>query len=169
MSFSAHYLFAVLLTILSLPTSLWAQSAPKETTKSARGSISGRVTIKGKGVFGVAVALRKFEQGNSTERIPRAITDQDGFYRLTNVAPGTYEVSPSAPAFVPSDLGFQRGKNVLVGEDENVENINFTLVRGGVITGKVTDADGHPVIQQQVSIYRDADFQRQRGPHYRHE
>ena len=161
MSFSAHYLFAVLLTILSLPTSLWAQSPPKETTKSGRGSISGRVTIKDKGVFGVVVALRKFETGNN-ERIPRATTDQDGFYRLTNIAPGSYEVSPSAPAFVSADLGmqrgFQRGKTVLIGEDENVENINFTLVRGGVITGKVTDADGHPVIQQQVYIYRAEDF-----------
>ena len=160
MSFSAHCLFAVLLTILSLPTSLWAQSSPKETTKSARGSISGRVTIKDKGVFGVVVALRKFETGNN-ERIPRATTDQDGFYRLTNIAPGSYEVSPSAPAFVSADLGLQRGKTVLLNEDENVENINFKLTRGGVITGRVTDADGHPVIQQQVYIYRAEDFRPQ--------
>src|SRR6185503_28398 len=73
MSFSAHYLFAVLLTILSLPTSLWAQAALKETTKSVRGSISGRVTLKEKGVFGVAVMVRKSEPGNSTERFPRAM------------------------------------------------------------------------------------------------
>ena len=42
---------------------------------------------------------------------------------------------------------------MVVGEDENVEDINFSLVRGGVITGKVTDADGHPVILQQVSLF----------------
>jgi len=52
MSFSAHRLPAVLLTILSLPTLLWAQPAPKETTKAGRGSISGRVTLKGKGARG---------------------------------------------------------------------------------------------------------------------
>src|SRR3569832_1712263 len=137
MSFSAHNLFAVLLTILSLPTSLWAQSALKDTTKAPHGSVSGRVTLKEKGVFGVAVALRKTDSAN--EQLPRAMTDQDGYYRIANVAPGTYEVSPSAPAFVPSDPREQRGKTVLVGEDENVENINFTLVRGGVITGRVTD------------------------------
>lgn len=163
MSFSAHYLFAILLTIFGLPTSLWAQSAPKQPLRIARGSISGRVTINEKGVFGVAVALRKNEPSNTNERIPRAITDQEGFYRIANIAPGTYEVMPVAPAFVPSDPREQRGKTVLVGEDENVENINFTLMRGGVITGRVTDADGRPVIQQQVSIYRAADFDQRRG------
>lgn len=163
MSFSAHYLFAVLLTIVSLPISLQAQSAPKETLKIARGSISGRVTIKEKGVFGVAVALRKSDPGNAVERIPRAMTDQDGFYRITDVAPGTYDVSPSAPAFVPTEAREPRGKTVLIGENENVENINFTLARGGVITGRVTDADGHPVIAQQVFIYRAGDFEQRRG------
>lgn len=163
MSFSAHYLFAVLLTIVSLPTSLWAQSAPKQTLKIAHGSISGRVMLKEKGVFGVAVALRKLEQSNSNERVARAMTDQDGFYRITDVAPGTYEVSPSVPAFVPTDSREPR-KNVIIGEDENVENIDFKLVRGGVITGRVTDADGHPVIAQRVYIYRAGDFKaQQRG------
>jgi len=159
MSFSAHYLFAVLLTIFSLPTSLAAQSTPK----TPRGSISGRVTLKEKGVFGVAVALRKFETTNAYDRIARAMTDQDGFYRLSNVAPGNYEVSPSVPAFVPAEMRESHGKTVLIGEDENVENINFALVRGGVITGRVTDADGRPVIQQQVFIYRAETLEQRRG------
>src|ERR1041385_3469975 len=126
MSFSAHHLFAVLLTILTLPTSLWAQTAPKETTNTARGSISGRVTLKGKGVFGAAVALRKNEPGwNAYERVPRAMTDQDGVYRFTNIAAGSYELRPVVPAFVPSDDRESRA-TVLLGEDENVENIDFT-------------------------------------------
>jgi len=158
MSFSARHLFAVLLTIFTLPTLLWAQPAPKETTKAGRGSISGRVTLKGKGVFGVAVALRKNQPGwNPYERVPRAMTDHDGFYRLTNVAAGTYEVQPAVPAFVPIDAREARA-TVLLGEDEPVENIDFALARGGVITGRVTDADGRPVVQQQVYIYRAADF-----------
>ena len=159
MSFSAHYLPAVLLTILSLPISLWAQTAPKQTSKAARGSISGRVTIKEKGAAGVVVSLRRNEFGMPLESLPRATTDQDGFYRIANVAAGSYEVLPVAPAFVPADGREQRGKSVLVGEDENIESINFSLVRGGVITGKITDADGRPVIQQQVNVYKSDAFQ----------
>ena len=160
MSSSARYLPAVLLAILSLPTSLWGQAAPKQTTK-ARGSISGRVTLKAKGAEGVVVVLRKSEQMNPFETMRKATTDQDGFYRIADVAPGNYEVQPSAPALVPTDLKESRGEPVLVGEDEDVENINFSLVRGGVITGKVTDADGRPVIQQQVNIFRVEVFEQQ--------
>jgi protocatechuate 3,4-dioxygenase beta subunit len=154
MSFSARYLPAVLLTILSISTSLWAQAVAKQTSKAPRGSISGRVTLKGKGAEGVVVMIRKSEPTNPYEAMQRATTDQDGFYRIANVAPGNYEISPSAPAFVPSDWKEPKSKSVLVGEDENVENIDFALVRGGVITGKVTDADGRPVIQQTVNIFR---------------
>jgi hypothetical protein len=163
MSFSAHCLPAVLLTILSLPTSLWAQTTPKQTTKARQGSISGRVTIKEKSVAGVVVSLRRSDFMNPFEIMPRATTDQDGFYRIANVPPGSYEVSPAAPAFVPADEKEPRGKTVLVGEDEDIENINFALVRGGVITGRVMDADGRPVIQQQVNIFRTEIFEQPQG------
>ena len=163
MSFSARYLPAVLLTILSLPTSLWAQAAPRQTSKAPRGSISGRVTLKGKGAEGVVVMIRKSEPANPYETMQRAATDQDGFYRIANVAAGSYEVFPSAPAFVSTDWKDPKNRSVLVGEDENVENINFALMRGGVITGKVTDADGRPVIQQQVNIFRVEMFEQQQS------
>ena len=54
-----------------------------------------------------------------------------------------------------------RGKSVVVGEEEDIQNINFSLVRGGVITGKITDAQGRAVIQQSVNLYRASDFQQQ--------
>ena len=90
---------------------------------------------------------------NPFEPYLKATTDHDGFYRIANVPPGSYEVAPSAPAFRATSDN-QRAKTVVVGEDENVEGINFSLVRGGVITGKVTDADGRPVILQQVNFFR---------------
>lgn len=164
MSFSAHYLLAVLLAILSLPISLPAQTTPKQTSKTPRGSISGRITIKERGVAGVVVSLRTSDVMNMYERLPRATTDPDGFYRIPNVAPGSYDVTPVAPGFVPANEKEQRSKSVLVGEDENIESINFTLVRGGVITGRVTDADGRAVIQQQVFIYRSDAFDQQSQP-----
>jgi protocatechuate 3,4-dioxygenase beta subunit len=112
------------------------------------------VTIKDKGAAGVVVSLRLGDMFNFREATYlKATTDPDGYYKITNVGPGTFTVTPSAPAFVTADSKDAKVKTVLVGEDENVDGINFTLVRGGVITGRVTDADGRPVIEQQVAIY----------------
>ncbi len=162
MRFSTRYLCTVLLTTLSLPTLLpilvFAQTTTVQTTKSSRSSVSGRVTIKEKGIGGVMVALRKSEVQMPYEPFQKATTDVDGFYRITNVPPGNYEVIPTVPAFVPADRKDPRAKHVLVGDDDTVEGINFALVRGGVITGRVTDADGRPLIQQQVTIFQENAF-----------
>jgi hypothetical protein len=111
---------------------------------------------------GVTVGLRKTNQMTPMEKTYRAITDHEGVYRIANVPAGTYEIAPAAPAYVAAaDANFPRGKNVIVGDDEEVEDINFSLVRGGVITGKITDADGRPLVQQPVYLYRASDFQQQ--------
>jgi protocatechuate 3,4-dioxygenase beta subunit len=153
MSFSGRYLPAVLLAMLSLTISLFAQSTTRQTSKVPRGSVSGRVTIKNKGAAGVVIGIRKSEDFGRLEPLLRGTTDQDGFYRITNVAAGSYSLVPAAPGFVTADSRDMWNKSVIVGEDENVEGMNFALVRGGVITGKVTDADGRPVIEQQVNLY----------------
>ena len=151
MSFSGRYLPAVLLVCFGLTVSLFAQSTTKQTNKTPRGTVSGRITIKDKGAAGVTVGIRKSEDYSGP--FLRATTDQDGFYRITNVAAGSYDAFTSAPGFVNADPNVGWAQSVIVGEDENVEGINFALVRGGVITGRVTDADGRPVIQQQVNLF----------------
>ena len=84
----------------------------------------------------------------------KAITEQDGIYRITEVPAGNYQVAPVAPALVATDFNSfgQRGKALLLSEGENVEGIDFSMVRGGVITGNVSQADGRPVIEERISI-----------------
>ena len=161
MSFSARCVPPVLCTILSLAVTLWAQSTTSQTTKTPRGSISGRVTIKDKGAVGVAIGLRRSDNSNPFEPFTKTTTDHDGFYHIDNLPPGAYQVTPSAPAFVTAGNNNPNSKTVVVAEDENVDDINFSLVRGGVITGKVTDADGRPLIMQQVYLYRSDAFDQQ--------
>lgn len=162
MSFSARNLVASLFTLLCIPALVWAQSDLKQTSKTPGGSISGRITIKDRPAVGVMVTLRKNLSASPYDPLYRDTTDHDGVYRITNVVPGTYDVTPVTPAFVPDGKDTKQ-KAVLVGDDENVEGINFTLVRGGVITGRVTDADGRPVIQQVVALFQ-ADASNQRTP-----
>src|SRR5690242_199061 len=128
-----------LLTVFCFATTLLAQAPAKQApAKSPRGSISGRITIKDKPAPGVMVGLRRFDGMNPFEPLPKAFTDQDGVYHITNVTAGSYHVVPVTPAYVSTESDYNV-QPVVVNEDENIENVNFSLVRGGVITGKVTD------------------------------
>src|SRR5262249_22993196 len=80
--------------------------------------------------------------------------DEEGRYRFNGVAPGSYDVSPAAPAHVLPKQGRygQPGKTVMVEVGEATEGVDFALTEGGGITGQVTDADGRPVVEEGVSL-----------------
>jgi len=143
---SGRKIIVSLLLLLSAIVSANAQSAADKASPAA---ISGKVTNAGKGVSGLVVALT-IETTFSTHHITdlKAVTDEDGNYLIKNVPPNTYRVLVSAPTYVQSD-GLAR---VVVGKNEVVENIDIALIRGGVITGKVIDADGRPVLEEEVSF-----------------
>ena len=137
------------------------QSQTESVKKANAGTISGKVTIKGKGAQGVPIILRADEYIDRLNGPLQTVTsDQDGNYQIRSVVPGAYRVVPMAPTFVvegETSLPFRNamkpnGKAVLVGERETVSNVDFALTPGGVITGRITDSEGRPLIEQQVFI-----------------
>src|SRR5688500_632873 len=146
---STRQAIAGLLVIFGVAILAHAQSAP---VKEPTATISGRITVKDKPVPGVAVGLRVNDPTRMQPVVRRAITDLNGEYRMTNVPAGTYVTSVVAPAFVHVDQSPGGQKTLIVGKGETIENLDFTLLRGGVITGKVFDADGRPLIEQQVRL-----------------
>lgn len=118
--------------------------------KAATAIISGKVTIKDKSVAGVTVIAEETSGRWQQRSTFRGITDQTGNYRITNVRAGTYSIRPVAPAFSLED--YVSNNSVLVSEGETIEDINFAMVPGGVITGKISDADGKPLIEEDVNI-----------------
>jgi protocatechuate 3,4-dioxygenase beta subunit len=46
------------------------------------------------------------------------------------------------------------GKSINIGEGENIENIDFALKLGGVITGRITNSNGQPLIEENVRLWR---------------
>lgn len=141
---------AIVCALLILVSVNYARSQ-SGAEKGQAATISGKVTIKGKATSGVAVGLLGIEQSSAHATRHRAITDDEGNYRITSVPPGEYRVTVAAPGFVPSTESYSE-KRFLISKSETVENVDFRLVRGGVITGKVTDADGRPVIEENISI-----------------
>ncbi len=136
-------------------------SGMAQNPQKAPGSISGRITAGSDPIAGVEVILKQAGNSPVSEILQSgpsatATSDSNGWYRLTGVAPGSYRIVAYAPAFVieGDSNPFQPGKTVNLAEAENLENVNFSLTRGGVLTGKVTDPDDRPVIAEAVRAYK---------------
>lgn len=158
---------------LALTLSFYASDSPAQspaTVKNANkplGVIAGRVTARGKGLSDIIVTLRTaaFGGGGQTQNMPQAKTDADGKYRIEGVPMGSYYVTPVAPVYIVPNAAARftsANEAVVITNGETVEGIDFSLVRGGVITGKVSDADGRPIIEQPVSLQNND--QQQGGP-----
>ena len=139
--------------ILLLPgaaSTLPAQSTATLTAQPTNtGVISGQVTLKAKPAPQVAMVL--YGDGDSAIRLPngelKTSTDANGVYRLTGLPAGRYWVKPMTPAFV------EMSRKVTIGDGETAAGIDFELVKGGVITGRINGADGHPVIEERVYLF----------------
>ena len=152
-------LFAAMLVALNAQ----AQTAPKESTEPV-GSISGRVTLGARPAPGVKVSVFKRNQNSQEEPIASAKTDQDGYFKLTRLPSNHYRVVPLAYAYIiPEQAASQRmGKEVSLAEGETIEGLDFPLIRGGVITGRITDEDGQPLTGEMITLFRlDAQGQKQ--------
>ena len=136
--------------LLIAGTAVYSQ-AQTSSAKDPTASISGKVTVKGKGVPGIIITAQDpvYRGGWQTTR-HRATTDASGEYRISNLPAGTYRLMPHAMAFTLENE--QATAALIVGEGETIEDINFALVPGGVITGKITDAEGNPLIEENITL-----------------
>jgi protocatechuate 3,4-dioxygenase beta subunit len=127
-----------------------AQTPGKDPTAS----ISGRVTIDGKGVAGITVAATTSSSPLDNRTVAKTTTDDDGKYQLTGLAAGQFTIIPLAKAFVVGTSGAYKppGQSITVADGETITKIDFDLVHGGVITGRITDTDGRPLIGERVSV-----------------
>jgi carboxypeptidase family protein len=140
--------------------------APQAKDNKSGSTVSGRVTLKEEPMRGVTVTLQP-QQTQGMVLIPygasislHAKTDANGIYRITGVPAGRYSVRAVAPAYISGegDRGYlERGRSLNIGEDETIENIEIELRRGGVITGRITDSNGQPVVEEYVNLTKLSD------------
>ncbi len=151
-------LVATLLTLLFAFVSFTRAGAQQATPAPVKepATVSGRVTTSnGKPAREVPVVLQPAEWTMQRETVAKGSTDEDGRYKLTNVPPGRYHLTAVSPGYVFAEAGangWQPGKFVNVVAGDELKDLDFTLVRGGVVTGRVTDSDGKPVVEEAVTL-----------------
>ena len=86
-----------------------------------------------------------------TEGWERARVDANGKYLLKNLAPGTYNLFL---LMGPEGWTTVAKERIKIVEGQTVSNLDFTLVRGGFITGRVTDQDtSEPISNHHIDLY----------------
>ena len=161
-------LFSTLSISLLIAVSQSNAQTPQRDNRPRTASIGGRVTIGGApapnarvGLVEVKLQTRLGNQHISMEsggmnagEDYSALTDADGRYRLTNLPEGNYEVRVMLKAYIAEKKtgDYDLIRSVSLGENETRNDVDFSLARGGVITGRVTDDGGNPMISRHVLL-----------------
>ncbi len=127
------------------------------------GSVAGTVTnSSGVGLAGVCALLVDPTTGEFSG--PEAVTDAEGAYSLSDVAPGSYDVyflygcqanglpGNYAPNIYDNATDLSSAQAVSIASGQTTDGIDAELQQGGQISGVVTDASGHPVANVAVGV-----------------
>jgi protocatechuate 3,4-dioxygenase beta subunit len=161
--------FLIFLSTILLAIFTFAKAqTPQRDNRPRTASVSGRVTIAGKPAVNAKVVITEVNdrpapgnqgfaidlQGSGAGEDYVVLTDAEGRYRVTNLPEGKYEAHVSIGGCVREKPSPNESLNESLSLSEGAlrENVDFALVRGGVITGRVTDADGRPLIARAVSL-----------------
>ncbi|HWN08428.1 MAG TPA: carboxypeptidase regulatory-like domain-containing protein [Pyrinomonadaceae bacterium] len=146
---------ALLVLFFACSAVAFSQS-PQPTPKDTSASVSGRVTIGGKPAAGINVVASFSTSFLDTKTVGRTTTDEEGNYHLRGLPGGTLRIMPVAKSLAvgPDAKTRQVGQSVNVAEGEAITKVDFSLVRGAVVTGRITDAEGNPIIGEGVSVVR---------------
>jgi carboxypeptidase family protein len=134
----------IMILLTSLLTT--AQTQPPVTGTSKSGSITGKVVNeRGEPLPNARVSVQAV---GSVRATASAITDRDGTFRVDGMESIPYQINAWMPAYISqsSETEEPRDKQYRTGD-----SVSFVLIKGGVITGTVTNGDGNPVIGVNVS------------------
>jgi RNA polymerase sigma factor (sigma-70 family) len=122
------------------------------------GQLSGRLGYPdGKPVAGVNVAAQAV--GENAGGWGAGVTDANGVYHITRLAPARYQVIVSLDkrmderATVPSDWTAAARTDVALAAGQSLDQVDISLVRGTIVSGRVTAADtGAPLPDIDIGL-----------------
>jgi protocatechuate 3,4-dioxygenase beta subunit len=152
---------------------LIAQSPDTSSAAPTKGTISGIVTdaATGQPLKKATIAFRNTRSGGQRFQQPLAVTTgSDGRYSMA-VEAGEYRLVATRNGYVRQAYGEKDARRpgmvFTVTSGQELKDINFRLVPGGVISGRVIDEDGEPMsgvsVQALRATYQDGERRLQPG------
>lgn len=154
--------FVIFLGLLLGATGVAAQVPARDqpaTPRAGTGVIRGRVVRAdtGEPLRRVEVHVDEWSPGDRNGPLS-TVTDAQGRYELTQLSAGRYQLKARRGGYVQVAYGqrrpFERGRPVELAEGAVLQNIDFALPPGAVVTGRVVDEVGEAVALAYVSLAR---------------
>ena len=152
----------VVLALLAVPSSAVAQTGAARDRQQPAAVQRGTESIVGHVV--AADTSRPLRLVRVTATAPEvgdgrvAMTDENGAFEFPGLLAGHYTVSASKAGFILVNFGQRRplraGRPIQVRDGQRVRDIDFRLPRGSVITGRVIDQEGEPLVRATVRALR---------------
>ncbi len=149
--------------LLIFQIQLIAQSV-SQSSLTGTASISGTVAVSGKPAFNVLVSLQGESLGKGLRYGPmkddmppflqQVRTDADGRFRFPNLPAGTFRISAGSMLYAHDGNEMNKWKNITLDDGEAVENVSLSVIRGGVISGRLTDARGKPMVMAEIKVMK---------------
>ncbi len=140
--------FSIIVALVLLLGVSVLNRAQEEAASPVTGTINGQVVNeRGEAMAGATVTVRPigtFTPGRTT------ISDAEGNFRFTGLAPALYTVGAFSPAYLtqPPESGMP------VPYYRIGDSVRVAMIKGGVITGTVTNATGEPIVGIRVRAVR---------------
>ncbi len=150
------HLLVVLVVGSALATNAQSINAGATAQSSAKAMVEGLV-IKDPGSEPVKKALIELiAENQSAGGNYTAITEADGKFRIEGIVPGRYRLMAERTGFVEVEKRLARsdGRMLTLSAGQELKDVWIRLQATAAVDGRVTDEDGEPLADAQVSVQR---------------
>jgi protocatechuate 3,4-dioxygenase beta subunit len=100
------------------------------------------------------VAIRIFS--DDEENSYPALSDAEGHFKIEDVKPGHYNVHIEHNGFLETEKHGRRYRDetLTLEPGQELKDLVFRMRPGALITGKIIDAEGDPILKASVQVFR---------------
>lgn len=150
-------LLTLVFSVVLLSSACYGQASSQEKC-----SVEGRVTSASTGEPLRKASLRLYSNGGGQQGMGAktftAISDAGGHFLIENVDAGTYRLMAQRQGYIFTQYGARNrqspGTELRLSPGQKLNNLNFSLIRQGIIAGRVFDEDGEPMERAMVNVFR---------------